>query len=81
MSETKKRKASSNPVAWLMSLAQNEQLPKPEWDFHTEGPAQAPCFTATAHFAGRTAAAEAGSKSAAKIASATALVEAIVTES
>ncbi|MDF3313406.1 RNB domain-containing ribonuclease [Rhodococcus sp. T2V] len=80
LSETKQRKALSNPVAWLMSLAQNEQLPQPEWEFQTDGPAHAPRFTAAAHFAGRTGTAHAGSKSAAKIASATALVEAIITE-
>jgi ribonuclease R len=80
LSETKKRKALSNPVAWLMSLAQNEQLPKPEWHFHTDGPSHAPRFTATVHFAGRTGTADAGSKSAAKIASTTTLVEAILTQ-
>ncbi|MFF2026941.1 RNB domain-containing ribonuclease [Rhodococcus koreensis] len=80
LSETKRRKAQSNPVAWLMSLAQNEQLPKPEWDFTSAGPSHAPRFTATAHFAGRTGAAVAGSKSAAKIAAATTLVEALTAE-
>jgi ribonuclease R len=80
LSETKKRKALSNPVAWLTSLAQNEQLPTPHWDYHTDGPAHAPRFTATAHLAGRTTTATAGSKTAAKTAAATALVETILTE-
>ncbi|WP_213571039.1 hypothetical protein [Rhodococcus sp. USK13] len=41
LTDTKKRKALSNPVAWLTSLAHNEQLPIPHWDYHTDGLAHA----------------------------------------
>ncbi|MFC9553673.1 RNB domain-containing ribonuclease [Rhodococcus sp. NPDC056960] len=74
---TKKSKALSNPTAWLMSLAQNNHQPPPEWEFHTDGPAHAPRFTATVHLAGHHAAADATTKTAAKTASAAALVEAL----
>ncbi|QHE72776.1 RNB domain-containing ribonuclease [Rhodococcus sp. WAY2] len=73
----KKSKALSNPTAWLMSLAQNNNQPPPVWEFRTDGPAHAPRFTATVHLAGHTATAEAAAKTAAKTASATALVEAL----
>ncbi|ELB90770.1 exoribonuclease II [Rhodococcus wratislaviensis IFP 2016] len=71
----KKSKALSNPTAWLMSLAQNNNQPPPEWNFCTEGPAHAPRFTATVRLAGHTATADATTKTAAKTASATALIE------
>ncbi|MFF2027141.1 putative dsRNA-binding protein, partial [Streptomyces sp. NPDC058171] len=80
LTDTKKRKALSNPVAWLTSLAHNEQLPQPHWDYHTDGPAHAPRFTATAHLAGRTTTATAGTKTAAKTAAAAALVDTLLTE-
>ncbi|MFC9556072.1 RNB domain-containing ribonuclease [Rhodococcus sp. NPDC056960] len=73
----KKSKALSNPTAWLMSLAQNNQQAPPEWEFRTDGPAHAPRFTATVHLAGHTAIADATAKTAAKTASAAALVEAL----
>ncbi|MEU2006969.1 RNB domain-containing ribonuclease [Rhodococcus sp. NPDC019627] len=73
----KKSKALSNPTAWLMSLAQNNNQAPPEWEVRTDGPAHAPRFTATVHLAGHTATAEATAKTAAKTASATALVEAL----
>ena len=53
-----------------MSLAQNNNQTPPEWEFQTDGPPHAPRFTATVHLAGHTATA----KTAAKTASATALV-------
>lgn len=71
----KKSKALSNPTAWLMSLAQNNHQAPPEWKFHTDGPSHAPHFTATVHLAGHTATADATTKTAAKTASAAALVE------
>ncbi|AWK76663.1 exoribonuclease II (plasmid) [Rhodococcus oxybenzonivorans] len=71
----KKSKALSNPIAWLMSLAQNNNQPPPEWNFCTEGPAHAPRFTATVRLAGHSATADATTKTAAKTASATALIE------
>ncbi|MDV6286570.1 RNB domain-containing ribonuclease [Rhodococcus jostii] len=71
----KKSKALSNPTAWLMSLAQNNNQPPPEWNFCTEGPAHAPRFTATVRLAGHTATATTTTKTAAKTASATALIE------
>jgi ribonuclease R len=71
----KKSKALSNPTAWLMSLAQNNDQTPPVWDFHTDGPAHAPRFTATVHLAGHTATATTTTKTAAKTASATALIE------
>jgi ribonuclease R len=73
----KKSKALSNPIAWLMSLAQNNNQPPPEWEIRTDGPAHAPRFTATVHLAGHTATATATTKTAAKTASATALIEAL----
>ncbi|PBC52046.1 exoribonuclease II [Rhodococcus sp. ACS1] len=73
----KKSKALSNPTAWLMSLAQNNNQAPPEWEIRTDGPAHAPRFTATVHLAGRTATADASTRTAAKTASATALVEAL----
>ncbi|MGV9868202.1 double-stranded RNA binding motif domain-containing protein, partial [Rhodococcus koreensis] len=73
----KKSKALSNPIAWLMSLAQNSNQAPPEWEFRIDGPAHAPRFTATVHLAGHTATAEATTKTAAKTASATAHVEAL----
>jgi ribonuclease R len=73
----KKSKALSNPTAWLMSLAQNNHQPPPEWEIRTDGPAHAPRFTATVHLAGHTATADATTKTAAKTASAVALVEAL----
>ena len=73
----KKSKALSNPIAWLMSLAQNNNQPPPAWEFHTDGPPHAPRFTATVRLAGHTATADATTKTAAKTASATALVEAL----
>lgn len=73
----KKSKALSNPTAWLMSLAQNNDQAPPVWDFHTDGPAHAPRFTATVHLAGHTATADATTKTAAKTASGTVLVEAL----
>ncbi|ELB89182.1 exoribonuclease II [Rhodococcus wratislaviensis IFP 2016] len=73
----KKSKALSNPTAWLMSLAQNNNQPPPEWEFHTDGPAHAPRFTATVRLAGHTATADATAKTAAKTASAAALIEAL----
>ncbi len=73
----KKSKALSNPIAWLMSLAQNKNQDPPEWEFRTDGPAHAPRFTATVHLAGHTATADATAKTAAKTASAAALVEAL----
>ncbi|MFE7421730.1 RNB domain-containing ribonuclease [Rhodococcus sp. NPDC057529] len=76
----KKSKALSNPTAWLMSLAQNNNQPPPEWEFRTDGPAHAPRFTATVHLAGHTATADATTKTAAKTASATALIEALLTQ-
>ncbi|MGV9869971.1 RNB domain-containing ribonuclease [Rhodococcus koreensis] len=72
----KKSKALSNPIAWLMSLAQNSNQAPPEWEIRTDGPAHAPRFTATVSLAGRTATAEATAKTVAKTASAAALVEA-----
>nr|WP_271209336.1 double-stranded RNA binding motif domain-containing protein [Rhodococcus wratislaviensis]GLK33849.1 hypothetical protein GCM10017611_06920 [Rhodococcus wratislaviensis] len=71
----KKSKALSNPIAWLMSLAQNNNQPPPEWNFCTEGPAHAPRFTATVRLAGHSATADATTKTAAKTAAATALIE------
>ncbi|WP_442972600.1 RNB domain-containing ribonuclease [Rhodococcus sp. JS3073] len=71
----KKSKALSNPTAWLMSLAQNNNQAPPEWEFHTDGPAHARRFTATVHLAGHTATADATTKTAAKTASAAALIE------
>ncbi|MFD9663498.1 RNB domain-containing ribonuclease [Rhodococcus sp. NPDC059968] len=76
----KKSKALSNPTAWLMSLAQNNNQAPPEWEFHTDGPAHALRFTATVHLAGHTATATATAKTAAKTASAAALVEALFTQ-
>ncbi|BAH48379.1 RNB domain-containing ribonuclease [Rhodococcus opacus] len=73
----KKSKALSNPIAWLMSLAQNNRQAPPEWEIRTDGPAHAPRFTATVHLAGHTATADATTKTAAKTASAAALVEAL----
>ncbi|MGW5153148.1 RNB domain-containing ribonuclease [Rhodococcus koreensis] len=73
----KKSKALSNPTAWLMSLAQNNNQAPPEWEIRTDGPAHALRFTATVSFAGRTATADATAKTAAKTASAAALVEAL----
>ncbi|MBC2637840.1 MULTISPECIES: RNB domain-containing ribonuclease [unclassified Rhodococcus (in: high G+C Gram-positive bacteria)] len=73
----KKSKALSNPTAWLMSLAQNNNQPPPEWEFHIDGPAHAPRFTATVHLAGHRATADATTKTSAKTASAAALVEAL----
>ncbi|MDF3313046.1 RNB domain-containing ribonuclease [Rhodococcus sp. T2V] len=73
----KKSKALSNPIAWLMSLAQNSNQAPPEWEIRTDGPAHAPRFTATVSLAGRTATAEATAKTVAKTASAAALVEAL----
>ena len=73
----KKSKALSNPIAWLMSLAQNNHQAPPEWEIRTDGPPHAPRFTATVHLAGHTATADATTKTAAKTASATALVEAL----
>ncbi len=73
----KKSKALSNPIAWLMSLAQNNNQAPPEWEFCTDGPAHAPRFTATVRLAGHTATADATTKTAAKTASATAFVEAL----
>nr|GLK37401.1 hypothetical protein GCM10017611_42640 [Rhodococcus wratislaviensis] len=73
----KKSKALSNPIAWLMSLAQNNNQPPPEWEIRTDGPAHAPRFTATVHLAGHTATATASTKTTAKTASAAALVEAL----
>ncbi|WP_213571213.1 RNB domain-containing ribonuclease [Rhodococcus sp. USK13] len=73
----KKSKALSNPIAWLMSLAQNNDQPPPEWEIRTDGPAHALRFTATVHLAGHTATADATTKTAAKTASATALIEAL----
>ncbi|EID79872.1 Ribonuclease R [Rhodococcus sp. T7] len=73
----KKSKALSNPIAWLMSLAQNNNQPPPEWEIRTDGPAHAPRFTATVHLAGHTATADATTKTAAKTASAAALIEAL----
>ncbi|MFC9359743.1 RNB domain-containing ribonuclease [Rhodococcus sp. NPDC057014] len=70
-------KALSNPTAWLMSLAQNNNQAPPEWEIRTDGPAHAPRFTATVHLAGHTATADATAKTAAKTASAAALVEAL----
>ncbi|WP_368680479.1 RNB domain-containing ribonuclease (plasmid) [Rhodococcus opacus] len=76
----KKSKALSNPTAWLMSLAQNNNQPPPEWEFHTDGPAHAPRFTATVHLAGHIATTDATTKTAAKTASAAALVETLFTQ-
>jgi ribonuclease R len=76
----KKSKALSNPIAWLMSLAQNNNQAPPEWGFHTDGPAHAPRFTATVRLGGYTATADATTKTAAKTASATALIEALFTQ-
>ncbi|WP_370185224.1 RNB domain-containing ribonuclease [Rhodococcus wratislaviensis] len=73
----KKSKALSNPIAWLMSLAQNNHQASPEWEIRTDGPAHAPRFTATVHLAGHTATADATAKTAAKTASAAELVEAL----
>ncbi|MFE5708693.1 RNB domain-containing ribonuclease [Rhodococcus koreensis] len=73
----KKSKALSNPTAWLMSLAQNNNQAPPEWEFRTDGPAHALRFTATVSLAGHTATATNTAKTAAKTASATALVEAL----
>ncbi|MBC2644526.1 MULTISPECIES: RNB domain-containing ribonuclease [unclassified Rhodococcus (in: high G+C Gram-positive bacteria)] len=73
----RKSKALSNPIAWLMSLAQNNNQPPPEWNFRTEGPAHAPRFTATVHLAGHTATVDATTKTAAKTAAAAALIEAL----
>jgi ribonuclease R len=73
----KKSKALSNPIAWLMSLAQNNHQAPPEWEIRTDGPAHAPRFTATVHLAGHTATTTATTKTAAKTASATALIEAL----
>ncbi|UZG60179.1 RNB domain-containing ribonuclease [Rhodococcus opacus] len=73
----KKSKALSNPTAWLMSLAQNNSQAPPVWEFHTDGPAHAPRFTATVRLAGHTATATATSKTSAKTASAAALIEAL----
>ncbi|MDH6284330.1 RNB domain-containing ribonuclease [Prescottella agglutinans] len=72
---SKKHKALSNPVAWLITLSRNEQLPEPEWTFDIDGPSHAPQFTATVHFGGRTQSVSAATKSGAKTQSATALVE------
>ncbi|MHA4855188.1 RNB domain-containing ribonuclease (plasmid) [Rhodococcus sp. ZPP] len=76
----KKPKALSNPTAWLMSLAQNNNQAPPEWEFRTDGPAHAPRFTATVYLAGHTATADATTKTSAKTASAAALVEALFTQ-
>ncbi|WAM19533.1 RNB domain-containing ribonuclease [Rhodococcus sp. JS3073] len=73
----KKSKALSNPIAWLMSLAQNNHQPPPEWEIRTDGPAHAPRFTATVHLARHTATADATTKTAAKTAAAVALIEAL----
>ncbi|MDV7246258.1 MULTISPECIES: RNB domain-containing ribonuclease [Rhodococcus] len=73
----KKPKALSNPTAWLMSLAQNNNQTPPAWEFHTDGPPHAPRFTATVYLAGHTATATATTKTSAKTASAAALVEAL----
>jgi ribonuclease R len=73
----KKSKALSNPTAWLMSLAQNNNQPPPAWEIRTDGPAHAPRFTATVHLAGHTATADATTKTAAKTAAAAALIEAL----
>ncbi|MFC9356537.1 RNB domain-containing ribonuclease [Rhodococcus sp. NPDC057014] len=73
----KKSKALSNPIAWLMSLAQNNNQRPPVWEFHADGPAHAPRFTATVRLAGHAATADATTKTLAKTASATALVEAL----
>ncbi|ABG99817.1 exoribonuclease R (plasmid) [Rhodococcus jostii RHA1] len=75
----KKSKALSNPTAWLMSLAQNNHQAPPEWEFHIDGPAHAPRFTATVHLAGHIATADATTKTAAKTASAAALIETLFT--
>jgi len=58
-----------------MSLAQNNDQAPPVWEFHADGPAHAPRFTATVHLAGHTVTADATTKTAAKTASAAALVE------
>ncbi|EHI43693.1 exoribonuclease R [Rhodococcus opacus PD630] len=71
----KKSKALSNPTAWLISLAQNNDQASPEWEIHTDGPPHAPRFTATVHLAGHTATADSTTKTAAKTASAAALIE------
>ncbi|WP_370185697.1 RNB domain-containing ribonuclease [Rhodococcus wratislaviensis] len=76
----KKSKALSNPTAWLMSLAQNNNQTPPEWEFCTDGPAHAPRFTATVRLAGHTATADATTKTAAKTASAAAFVEMLFTQ-
>jgi ribonuclease R len=76
----KHSKALSNPIAWLMSLAQNNHQDPPEWEFCTDGPPHAPRFTATVRLAGHTATADATTKTAAKTASATALIEALFTQ-
>ena len=60
-----------------MSPAQNNDHAPPVWDFHTDGPAHAPRFTATVHLAGHTATATATTKTAAKTASAAARLEAL----
>lgn len=75
----KKSKALSNPTAWLMSLAQNNNQAPPEWTFCTDGPGHAPHFTATVRLAGHTATADATTKTAAKTASAAAFVEMLFT--
>ncbi|MFC9769775.1 exoribonuclease II, partial [Rhodococcus jostii] len=54
----KKSKALSNPTAWLISLAQNNNQAPTVWEFHTDGPAHAPRFTATVRLAGHTATAD-----------------------
>ncbi|RYF48057.1 MAG: exoribonuclease II, partial [Comamonadaceae bacterium] len=76
----KKSKALSNPTAWLISLAHNNNQTPPVWEFHTDGPAHVPRFTATVHLAGHTATATATSKTSAKTASAAALIEALFTQ-
>ena len=73
----KKSKALSNPTAWLMSLAQNNNQALPEWEFRIDGPAHAPRFTATVYLAGHTTTATDTTKTSAKTASAAALVEAL----
>ena len=73
----KKQKALSNPVAWLMTLAQKENVPAPEWVFDAQGPDHARQFVATVYFAGRTHTVASATKSKAKTRSATNLIEAL----
>ncbi|NKS56323.1 RNB domain-containing ribonuclease [Rhodococcus hoagii] len=75
LAPSKKQKALSNPVAWLITLARNRDLVAPEWSIEASGPSHAPEFTATVYFAGRAVSALAATKAGAKTWSATALVE------